>query len=107
MPRTIGIVRLEGQVEVRPYAVGSKSERQHQVFLVTPTGERLLLRRYDGPPMRDTVLEALAGQSVVAVGERHDRLFIATDVRPATPAVKARGSEKAASTSGGKPSRKR
>ena len=74
-------MRLEGRIEVGPYATGSKSARKHQVFLVTGDGERLRIRRYDGPSMRDSVLEAMDGTDVVAEGQRRDELFIATDVR--------------------------
>jgi hypothetical protein len=74
-------MRLEGRIQVGPYATGSKSARKHQAFLVTPEGERLRLRRYDGPSMRDDVLEAMDGEDVVAEGQRRDALFIATDVR--------------------------
>jgi hypothetical protein len=73
-------VRLEGRVEISPYGTGSKSARSHQAFLVTADGERLLLRRLDGPPLRDTSLEALNGEEVVCEGQRRDRLFIASHI---------------------------
>jgi hypothetical protein len=73
-------VEIEGRIEIGPYGGTSKSARKHQAFLVTPDGERLLLRRYDGPSMRDETLEALEGQTVVAEGQRRDDLFIATRV---------------------------
>lgn len=76
-------MRVTGRVEIGPYGADSKSARKHQVFLVTADGERLLLRRYDGPSMRDEVLEDLAGQEVVADGLLRDRLFIAKSVRRA------------------------
>jgi hypothetical protein len=76
-------MKIEGRVEIGPYGGTSKSARQHQAFLVTPQGERLLLRRYDGPPMRDDTLEELAGQDVVAEGLRRDDLFIAKVLTPA------------------------
>lgn len=70
-------MRIEGRVEIGPYGGTSKSARKHQAFLVTAGGERLLLRRYDGPAMRDEQLEALDGHDVVAEGLRRDDLFIA------------------------------
>jgi hypothetical protein len=86
-----GLERIEGRVEIAPYAAGSKSARQHQPFLVTATGERLMLRRYDGPPMRDSVLEKMDGKDVIAEGERRDNLFIAWEIRAAkAPARDAR-----------------
>lgn len=74
-------MELTGRIELGPYGGVSKSAREHQAFLVTTGGERLQLRRYDGPTMRDDVLEKLAGQQVVVEGMRRDRLFIATSVR--------------------------
>lgn len=80
-------MRLQGRIEIGPFGGTSKSARRHQAFLVTPDGERLQLRRYDGPSMRDAVLEAMAGQDVVADGLRRDGLFIARTLTPA-PAVR-------------------
>jgi hypothetical protein len=70
-------MRIEGRIEIGPYGADSKSARKHQAFLVTADGERLLLRRYDGPAMRDEALEALDGQDVVVDGLMRDGLFIA------------------------------
>ena len=89
-------MRVEGRVEVGPYGGDSKSARQHQAFLVTATGERLLLRRDNGPGMRDAVLEALDGMAVVAEGQRRDRLFLATDVRAAPVTARLRPVERGA-----------
>ena len=50
---------------------------------MTDDGERLQLRRYDGPSMRDEVLESMAGQDVVVDGLRRDRLVIAKAIAPA------------------------
>jgi hypothetical protein len=74
-------MRIAGRVEIGPFGAGSKSARRHQAFLVTADGERLLLRRYDGPSMRDEVLETFGGCEVVADGLRRGDLFIATDVK--------------------------
>lgn len=76
-------MRIQGRIEIGPFGGQSKSARRHQAFLVTADGERLQLRRYDGPSMRDAVLEAMAGQDVVADGQRRAGLFIATSVEPA------------------------
>lgn len=99
-------MRLVGRVEIHPYAGDSKSARPHQAFLVTADGERLLLRRYDGPPMRDEVLEAMDGTDVEADGLRRDTLFIAKALRPARVDVTAPVSETGPSASGGKARRK-
>ena len=76
-------MRIAGRVEIGPYGGTSKSARKHQAFLVTAAGERLLLRRYDGPAMRDEQLEALDGCDVVADGLRRDDLFIAKSLTAA------------------------
>jgi hypothetical protein len=75
-------VELRGRVEIGPFGGVSKSARRHQAFLVTDDGERLQLRRHDGPSMRDEVLEGMAGQQVVVDGMRRDRLVIATAIAP-------------------------
>jgi hypothetical protein len=78
-------MRIEGRVDIGPYGADSKSARQHQAFLVTDDGERLMLRRYDGPTMRDELLESMKGQRVVAEGMRRGDLFIATELTASTP----------------------
>lgn len=99
-------MRVQGRIEIGPFGGASKSARQHQAFLVTTDGERLQLRRYDGPSMRDTVLEAMDGQDVVADGLRRDRLFIAKALKPAGPPSTAPSSGTAPSGAGGKAPRK-
>jgi hypothetical protein len=77
-------LRVHGRIEIGPFGGdASKSARKHQAFLVTADGERLQLRRYGGPSMRDVVLEGMAGQDVVAEGQRREGLFIANSVEPA------------------------
>lgn len=98
-------MKIVGRVEIGPYAAGSKSARQHQAFLVTAEGERLLLRRYDGPSMRDAVLEALRGETVVVEGLRREGLFVAKTLTAAEP-PRAPGSGTAASASGGRAPRR-
>ena len=75
-------MRREGRIEIGAWGGQSKSGRQHQAFLVTADGERLRLRRYDGPSMRDEVLEAMAGQEVIVEGMLRDELFIAQSLKP-------------------------
>jgi hypothetical protein len=99
-------MRVQGRIEIGPFGGASKSARQHQAFLVTTDGERLQLRRYDGPSMRDAVLEAMAGQDVVADGLRRDRLFIAKALKPAGPASTGPSSGTAPSASAGKAKRR-
>jgi hypothetical protein len=74
---------LHGRIEIGPWGGASKSRRQYQAFLLTDEGERLRLRRYDGPSMRDEKLEAMAGQEVIVDGLQRDELFIAKAVRVA------------------------
>ncbi len=76
-------MELKGRVEIGPFGGDSKSARRFQAFLVTDDGERLQLRRNDGPSMRDEVLEGMAGQQVIVDGLRRDRLVIATSIAPA------------------------
>jgi hypothetical protein len=99
-------MRVQGRIEIGPFGGVSKSARQHQAFLVTTDGERLQLRRYDGPSMRDPVLEDMAGQDVVADGLRRDRLFIAKALTPAGRSSTAPSSGTAPSAAGGRAKRK-
>lgn len=100
-------IRVRGRIEIGPYGGGSKSARQHQAFLVTTDGERLRLRRLDGPSMRDETLESMAGQEVIASGLRRDALFIAKTVQPANADPRAPASGTAPSASDGRAKRKR
>jgi len=84
-------VRQLGTIEVGPFALGSKSGRSKQAFLVTPDGRRLLLRRYDGPSLGDQVLEKMAGDVVTAEGIQRGDLFIATALDPASPTEPSSG----------------
>jgi hypothetical protein len=99
-------MRLQGRIEIGPFGGTSKSARRHQAFLVTEDGERLQLRRYDGPTMRDATLEQMAGQDVVADGLRRDRLFIAVALKPASAPPTAPSPGRSPSASGGKAKRK-
>ncbi len=97
---------MRGKVEIGPFGGKSKSARRHQAFLVTAEGERLLLRRFDGPAMRDQVLEALAGALVEAEGLLREQLFIAKALRPIS-ASPARASETAPSSGRKTPKQRR
>ena len=99
-------MRLHGRIEIAAYGADSKSARKHQAFLVTADGDRLLLRRYDGPSMRDAVLEAMAGTDVEADGMLRDRLFIAKSLRPISAGLKAPDSETGPSALRGKSRRR-
>ena len=98
-------MRMRGRIEIGAYGADSKSARQHQAFLVRDTGERLLLRRYDGPAMRDQSLEAMAGQQVQAEGLLREHWFLAKSIQPVAE-LKAPGPGKASSTASRKPKRK-
>ncbi len=76
-------MRLVGRIEIGAFGADSKSARKHQAFLVCDSGERMLLRRYDGPAMRDKVLEAMAGQRVEAEGLVREHLLLAKSLKRA------------------------
>jgi hypothetical protein len=59
-------MQFRGQVVKKPFAVGSKSERR-AVKLVTDQGE-YVLRREDGNPLADPVLDALVGKTIECEG---------------------------------------
>lgn len=99
-------MRRQGRVEIGAWGGQSKSGRQHQVFLVTVEGERLRLRRYDGPSMRDEVLEAMEGKEVIVEGLLRHELFIAKALRVAPTNATAPDSGTAPSASGGRARRK-
>ena len=59
-----------GKVAMRPFAVGSKSERD-AVWLDTPEGS-FVLRRQGANPLYDPELETLVGKTITAHGEVAD-----------------------------------
>jgi len=67
-------MQFHGKVVKRPFAVGSKSERE-AVLLVTPAGD-YVLRRLGGNAFQDPELEALVGQTISAEGELHGYTLI-------------------------------
>jgi hypothetical protein len=66
---------LEGTVVRKPFAVGSKSERE-AVMLVTADGREYVLRRLQGNPFHDEELEALVGKHIACEGQLHGYTFI-------------------------------
>jgi hypothetical protein len=68
-------MRLEGTVVRKPFAVGSKSERE-AVMLVTAEGREYVLRRLGGNPFHDEELEALVGKRIACEGMLHGYTFI-------------------------------
>jgi hypothetical protein len=71
--------RFEGVVRRKPFAEGSKSERQ-AIFLVTPRHE-YVLRRQGANPFVDPSLEGLVGKRVSFVGTVHGYTLIVSDWR--------------------------
>jgi hypothetical protein len=65
---------FKGQVVKRPFAVGSKSERE-AVFLETK-GRRYVLRQMGGDPYHDPELEKLVGKTIIAEGEVDDYVLL-------------------------------
>lgn len=77
-PDKPGHVRLSGRVERQRLAAGSKSDHLGMV-LVTPSGERHVLRRVGGHPLRDPVLEALEGRTLTLSGQLRENFFLLDD----------------------------
>ncbi len=73
-------MRLRGTVTQRTFAKGSKSDHPG-VFLETDAGESFLLRRLDGHPFKDPLLEALVGKRIEASGTKRDYAFFVTSWR--------------------------
>jgi len=67
------MAEFRGQVVKRPFAVGSKSERE-AVFLETKS-DRYLLRQMGKNPYRDPELEKLVGKTIKAEGEIDDYML--------------------------------
>ena len=66
-----------GKVAMRPFAVGSKSERA-AVWLDTAGGS-FILRRQGANPLYDPELETLVGKTIKARGEVSDRTLTIAD----------------------------
>ena len=67
-------MRMRGRVLKKPFAVGSKSEREAVVFS-TGQGE-YVLRRLGGNAFQDPELEALVGKCIRGEGTLHGYTFI-------------------------------
>lgn len=70
-------MQLTGHVIKRPFAQGSKSERE-AIFLVTEEGEHLIRRR-GGNPFYDPVLEETVGKTIRGEGILTGTTFIISD----------------------------
>jgi hypothetical protein len=66
-------LRLTGNVTLKKFAPGSKSEHD-AVFLETAQGD-YKLRRVGGNPFRDNELDQLVGKKISASGSITDYLF--------------------------------
>jgi hypothetical protein len=71
------MAEFQGEVVKRPFAVGSKSERE-AIFLETK-GRRYLLRQMGGDPYHDPELDQLVGKTIKAQGEVDDYLLLLSD----------------------------
>jgi hypothetical protein len=69
------IVELEGRIEQRPVAQGSKSARRAMV-IVLPDGKSHLLRRAGGNALLDPALVALEGQTLRLRGRLRPGFFL-------------------------------
>jgi hypothetical protein len=69
-------MQLNGQVAKKPFAAGSKSERE-AVILVTDAGE-YVLRRKGGNPFFDKELENLVGKRICCEGDLTGYTFLMT-----------------------------
>jgi hypothetical protein len=74
-------MEIVGKVVKRPFAVGSKSERE-AVLLETAAGDSYLLRRQGGNAFYDATLDALVDQTVRCRGQLHGGTFITQDCEP-------------------------
>jgi hypothetical protein len=69
-------VNFQGKVVRQQLGTGSKSEHE-AVVLMTEDGP-IKLRRADGNPFRDSVLEKLVGREIVCDGELHQGQLLIT-----------------------------
>jgi hypothetical protein len=66
--------RFRGKVVKRPFAVGSKSERD-AIMIITATGD-YVLRRKGGNPFQDPSLNLLIGKTISGEGILHGYTLI-------------------------------
>ncbi len=81
-------MRVRGEVVKKPFAVGSKSERR-AVKLRTDRGE-YVLRREDGNPFADPVLDALVGKTIEVEGTVFGYTLAMTSWREVEPMKKGK-----------------
>ena len=68
-------VRLIGRVERQRLAAGTKSDHMGMVLL-TPEGDRHVLRLRGGNPFKEPALEALNGRTVTLCGQLRENFFL-------------------------------
>jgi hypothetical protein len=73
-------MELSGLVVKKPYAVGTKSQRE-AVMLETAEGT-YVLRRLGGNAFQDSSLDALVGSVICATGDLHGTTFIMSAWKP-------------------------
>ncbi|WAC74718.1 hypothetical protein OU995_08460 [Roseateles sp. SL47] len=78
-PEDDGRTCLQGRLVREVIDRGSKSERL-ALRLELEDGEKVLLRRQGGHPIRDPVLEALEGQVLRVSGQQRDGYFFVQDI---------------------------
>ena len=66
---------LTGQVVKRPFALGSKSERE-AVLLEVSDGQQFVLRRIGANAFCDPVLDALITKRITCQGDLHGSTFL-------------------------------
>lgn len=71
-------MEVMGEVIIRPFAEGSKSE--HNAVFIQSSEGTFLLRRQGGNPFRDESLEKLAGKQVKVKGLLDKNLFLAKEI---------------------------
>jgi len=70
---------ITGKITIRPFAKGSKSERD-AVYIDTDKGS-YVLQKTDENPFERSPLHELEGKTVQAVGELDKYLFLAREVK--------------------------
>lgn len=76
-------MQTHGRVVLKPFATGSKSQRD-SVMLVTDSGE-YVLRRQGGNPFHDPQLAQLVGKQIQCTGTLHGYTLILSDWAEAKP----------------------
>ena len=67
-------MELNGRVIKKPYAIGTKSERES--VMIETTEDTYILRRLGVNAFQDSALEALVGSMILASGDFHGITFI-------------------------------